>query len=58
MEETAITAYGHPLAPFSSFKYLEIISSVLDDDLPVVVHNLRRAQEKWVRLTQVLGIER
>ena len=54
---TALTAYGHPLAPVSSFKYLGRILLVSDNDWAVVVRNLRRARKKWARLTRVLGRE-
>ena len=53
--ETAITAYGIPLSPFTSFKYLGIIFSAPDVDCPAVVHNLQRAQQKWVQLSRVLS---
>ena len=30
---------------------------MLDNDWPVVIRNLRRSRQKWVRLPQVLGWE-
>ena len=39
-EEEAITAYGIPLAPFTSFKYLGRVLSEADNDWTAVVNNL------------------
>ena len=44
-----ITAYGIPIAPFTSFKYLGRFLSAVD--------NLRRARQNWVSLTRVLRRE-
>ena len=52
---TAITAYGIPLSPFISFKYLGRFLSESDKDLTEVVHNLQREQQKRTRLSRVLG---
>ena len=52
---TALTAYGHPLATVPSFKYLGNILSSLDDYWLEEVHNLGKAQKKWVGLSQVLS---
>ena len=52
-----ITAYGIPLAPVTSFKYLVSVLSVADDDWPAVINNLWRAWHKWARLTWVLSTE-
>ena len=52
--EAAITAYGIPLAPVTSFKYIVRILSAADDEWPVVVGNLQRAWQKWAHLTRVL----
>ena len=54
---TAISAYGIPLAPISSFKYIVRVLLAEYEDLAAVLHNLRRAQKKWARLTRVLGRE-
>ena len=54
---TVLTAYGFPLAPLSSFKYLGRILSASDDYWPVVVQNLRQVCKKWVRLMWMLGRE-
>ena len=51
--ELAITAYGIPLTPFTSFKYLGRVLLSADDDWLAVVNNLWRAQQKWERLTRV-----
>ena len=53
--ETALSAYGIPLVPVSSFKYLGRVMLEADGDWPVVVYNLRSAHQKWLRLTRVLG---
>ena len=50
----AITSYGIPLSPVTSFKYLEIVLAVADDDWPAVVRNLRREWKKWARMTRML----
>ena len=52
-----LTVYGRPIAPVSSFKYLGIILSVLDDDWTVVVRNIRWAHRKWAWLMRALGRE-
>ena len=54
MKELAITAYGIPLAPVTSFKYLGRVFLAFDDDWTSVVNNLCRARWKWARLTRVL----
>ena len=43
---TTITAYGIPLAPVTSSKYLGRVLLAPDNNLQVVVKNLRRAQQK------------
>ena len=48
--ETSLTTYGHPLMTVSSFKYMGRVLSALDDDWPVVVENIRKAQKKWTCL--------
>ena len=53
-KERAILAYGIPLAPVTSFKYLGRVLLVADYDWPSVVHNIQRSQQKWVRLSWVL----
>ena len=40
--DRAITAYGTPLSPVTSFNYLGIFLLAADDDWPAVVHNLQR----------------
>ena len=55
--EAAITAYGIPLALVTSFNYLGIILSAADGNWPDVVINLRRARQKWTRMTRVLSRE-
>ena len=54
---TALTAYGIPLVPISSFKYLGITLLASYDDWTAVVRNLKRAHKKWARLAWVLGRE-
>ena len=51
------TAYGIPLPPVISFKFLGRVIFSDDNDWPMVVRNLRKARRKWVRLTQVLRRE-
>ena len=52
--ETSIIVYGIPLSPVTSFKYLGIFLSESYDNLSVVVHNLKGAQDKGGRLSRVL----
>ena len=52
--ELTITAYGIPLYPVTSFKYLGRVILAADDDWPAVVNNLQISWRKWVRLTRVL----
>ena len=49
-----ITSYRTPLAPVTSFKYLERVLLSAHNYYPVVVHNLWRAHHKWSRLSRVL----
>ena len=55
--ETALTTYGCPLAPISSFKYLGRILLASDDAWPELVCNFRQACKKWVNMTWLLGRE-
>ena len=50
-------AYGCTLDLVPSFKYLGRIIMASDNDYPVVVINLWKAQNKWDRLTRILGRE-
>ena len=54
---TVLTAYGSPLTPVSSLKYLGGVMLVADDNWPAVVSNLIRVGKKWMRLTWLLGKE-
>ena len=56
-EATAPTAYGIPLTPAFSFKYLWRFLSVADDNFLVVVRNIRQAWQKWAQMVHVLGRE-
>ena len=40
--EMALTAYGPPLTPFNSFKYLGGVLTAEDENWPAVVGNLQR----------------
>ena len=51
--EGALTTYVFPLSQVPSFKYLGRVLAAEDDDWPKVVRNLRRARQKWARLTRV-----
>ena len=51
----AITAYGIPLTPVTSFKYLGRLLLAEDGGFPEVVRNIWRACQKWERLTRVLS---
>ena len=50
----AISAYGIPLSPVTSFKYLGRVISSEEKYCPAVVHNLWRSQQKWLRLYRLL----
>ena len=39
----------------TSFKYIGRVLTASDDDWPVVVANLRKAQKRWSRLSRILG---
>ena len=49
-----VTSYRIPLALFTSFRYLGRVLSVVNDNCPGVIHNLRKAQQKWEWLSRVL----
>ena len=55
--ETALTAYGTPIAQVTLFKYLGKILTAADDNWPPVVRNLWKARRKWAQMTRVLGRE-
>ena len=55
--ERALTAYGFPFYQVTPLKYLGRVLSEEDNNWPVVVRNLRRARQKWARLTRVLSRE-
>ena len=54
-KERALDAYGVPLSQIASFRYLGRVFVVEDNDWPAVVCNIRRARQKWVRLTRALS---
>ena len=43
-----------PLSQVTSLKYLGRVAAAEDDGWPAVVRNLRRARQKWARLTHIL----
>ena len=51
------SAYGRPLEMVTSFRYLGLVISVIDDDWPEVVKNLSRARAVWRRMRQILSRE-
>ena len=51
---TSIIAYWVSLSPFTSFKYLGRFLLSLEGGFPAVLHNLRWARQKCVRLSMVL----
>ena len=55
--EMEIIAYGIPIDPVTSFKYLGRVLSEADNNCPAVVHNLRKTQNKCERLSRVLSRE-
>ena len=55
--DTAITAFGIPLAPLAYINYLGRVLLGSDDDWPEVVRSLQKASQKWVWLTRVLSSE-
>ena len=52
--ERSLIAYGVPLFQVTSIKYIWRVLAAEDDDCPAVVRNLRRASQKWARLTHIL----
>ena len=55
--EPAFTEDGIPLVQLTSLKYIIQIIMEADDNWPAVVSNLRKARQKWARLTGLLGEE-
>ena len=55
--ENDITAYGIPLTPAPSFKYLGRVLLAVDDKWPSFLHNLVWAHNVWVWMAQLLGRE-
>ena len=55
--ERAFEAYGVPIESVTEFCYLGRILTVIDDDWPEVVGNLRKAEKSWGRLAKVLSRE-
>ena len=53
----ALTDYGVPLSLVTYFKYLGLVLVAEDNNWPAVVCNLRRARQKWSRLTLILSRE-
>ena len=53
--EADFTAYGVPLAPVTSFKYLGRILAAEGGNWTALVCNLRRAKQKWAHLTRILS---
>ena len=51
----ALTVYRRPLTTVSSFNYLGRFLLASDNDWSAVIWNLRRAQQKWAYLSQVIG---
>ena len=49
-----VTAYRIPLALVTSFRYLGRVLLVADDNFPGVLHNLRKAHQKWEWLSRVV----
>ena len=50
----ALTAYDRALTSVLSFKCLRRFLLASDDDWTAVIRNLRRARQKWARLSRVL----
>ena len=50
-------AYRRPLVEVSEFKYLGRVLTASDDNWPVVVGNLRKAQKQWAWMSRILGWE-
>ena len=53
----ALQAYYIPLNLVTSFKYLDFIMTLSDDDWLAEVSNLQKASKIWARLSVILGIE-
>ena len=54
-EEAEIKAYGIPLDPFLSFKYLRRFISAEENYWPSVVRNIWRERNNWARMTRVMS---
>ena len=55
--KTDLTAYGKPLTEGFSFKFLGRILPASENDWPMVIYKLRKAQNMWTRLLRVLRQE-
>ena len=55
--EAATTYYETPLTLVTSFKYLGIVLSEVDENWPAVVRNLWKVRRKKVGLTRVMRRE-
>ena len=54
---TAFLVYGIPLTNAEVFKYLRLIFTAKYEDWKEVVANLRKAINKWERISSILGRE-
>ena len=52
------SVYGRPLEMVTSFRYLEWVILVADNDWTEVVKNLARARKVWSRMLYILSRER
>ena len=55
--ERAFQAYVRPLGIFTNFKYLGRVLTAGYNAWTEVVGNLKKAQNRWARLTRILGPE-
>ena len=55
--ERAFEAYGKPLEPVTTFKYMERVMTEGDDEWPVVTGNLVKARKNWGRMGIILSRE-
>ena len=55
--EKAFHAYGIQMRAVTEFKYLGRVLTNIDDDLPAMARNIRKARANWGRLERILGQE-
>ena len=56
-ESTAFQVYGQPLETVTYFTYLGRLLTVMENDWPEFIVNLKEARRSWYHLSGILGRE-